>query len=258
MTDARARGPKPGWVKDTRFGAWLVNTDMWIEHVLRVSLTELIGLLGKRADSYPVIVDVGCGTGKALPVLAEAFAPHTLVGIDPDPALLARAGAAAGACRCRVDLRIGEAAALDLPDASVDLIFCHQTFHHLRHPQSAAREFHRVLKPGAVLLFAESCAPFIRSLLVRLLFRHPMDAQMHAEEYVALLRDTGFEITADRIATPYPWWSRPDVGFLEWIGRPLPAAPAKTVLHLCAFKPTTEPAIIPDASTSMPGGRRRA
>jgi ubiquinone/menaquinone biosynthesis C-methylase UbiE len=135
-----------------------------------------------------------------------------------------------------VELQLGEATALQLPDRSVDMIFCHQTFHHVPDPRRAASEFYRVLKPGGVLLFAESCAPFIRSTLVRLLFRHPMDAQMLAEEYLGLLRSTGFEFGADNVATPYPWWSRPDLGFLEWIGRPVPTPPEKTVLNLSAFK----------------------
>lgn len=228
------------WVKDTRFGAWLVSSDLWVDHVLRVALTDLIGLLGKRADAYPVILDVGCGIGKALPILDEAFAPQTLVGVDPDPDMIARAHAVVDRCRCPVELRVGEAAALGLADSSVDMIFCHQTFHHTVDPVQAAREFYRVLRPGGVLLFAESCAPFIRSLLVRLLFRHPLLAQMSADEYLTLLRATGFEFGEKNVATPYPWWSRPDLGFLEWIGRPAPVASETTVLNLSAFKRHTD------------------
>ena len=73
--------------------------------------------------------------------------------------MIDRAGAAGARCRCRVELRLGHAAALGLPDQSVDMIFCHQTFHHAPDPPRAAREFYRVLRPGGVLLFSPSRAP---------------------------------------------------------------------------------------------------
>jgi len=224
------------WVRDTRFGTWLITSDVWVQHVLRVALAQLLQLLGARTRSYSAILDVGCGGGKALPILAETFAPETLVGLDPDPDMIVRAGAIAAGCRCRVELRVGQATALELADRSLDMIFCHQTFHHIPDPERAAREFYRVLKPGGVLLLSESCAPFIRSLLVRLLFRHPMDAQRLAEEYLLMLRATGFDFTRENVATPYPWWSRPDLGLLEWLGRPVPARHAETVLNVAAFK----------------------
>jgi len=225
------------WVRDTRFGTWLITSDVWVQHVIGVALAQLLQLLGARTRSYTAILDVGCGGGKALPILAETFTPETLVGLDPDPDMIARAGPIAARCACRVELRVGQATALGLADKSLDMIFCHQTFHHVADPERAAREFFRVLKPGGVLLLSESCAPFIRSLLVRLLFRHPMEGQRLAQEYLLLLRKTGFDFTSDNVATPYPWWSRPDLGLLEWLGRPVPTEHEETVLNVAAFKP---------------------
>lgn len=224
------------WVRDTRFGAWLVTSDLWVNFVVRVALGQLVVLLGRRRRRYDVILDVGCGGGGALPLLDRRFAPHTLVAVDPDPEMIARARAAAARCRCRVELKVGQATKLDLPDDSLDMIFCHQTFHHVGEPDRAARELYRVLKPGGVLLFSESCAPFIRSLPVRVLFRHPMDAQRLAAEYLALLSTTGFAFTPKHVSTPYPWWSRPDLGLLQWLGRPVPSHRAETVVNVVAFK----------------------
>ena len=39
---------------------------------------------------------------------------------------------------------------------------------------AAVRGFHRVLKPGGMLLLTESCRRYILSWLIRILFRHPM------------------------------------------------------------------------------------
>ena len=168
---------RDGWVRDTRFGAWLVTSELWARFVVRVAFRQLLGQLGRRRRRYQTILDVGCGGGAALPLLDRRFAPARLLGVDPDPAMIAWAERAAVRCRCPVDLKVGDATALELADDSLDMIFCHQTFHHVSNPDGAAREFYRVLRPGGVLLFSESCAPFIRSWLVRALFRHPMSAQ---------------------------------------------------------------------------------
>lgn len=232
-------GGVPGpWLPDTRFGGWLVSREVWSAYVVAVALTDLVRLLGReRGDArYPAILDVGCGAGMAFALLEDAFRPEVLVGLDPDPGMLGRAARRAARCRSRVDLRCATATRVPLSDQSVDMIFCHQTLHHVLQPETAAREFHRVLRPGGVLLLSESCAPFIRSLRVRLLFRHPMHAQRRSDEYLALLGDAGFAFTEANVATPYPWWSRWDLGVLERLGRPPRGRRPQMVLHLAAVR----------------------
>jgi SAM-dependent methyltransferase len=47
---------------------------------------------------------------------------------------------------------IGDAQALGIADASVDLVLCTEVLEHLPEPQKAIDEFERVLKPGGTLL----------------------------------------------------------------------------------------------------------
>jgi SAM-dependent methyltransferase len=225
------------WVRETRFGTWFLGTGIWLQYVLDCAVSDLDSLLGTDRRRFRSILDAGCGHGQAFRLLEERFHPDAILGVDVDPEMVARASETAGACAGRVEARLGDITALELPDASVDMVFCHQTLHHVRDQERALRELHRVLEPGGVLLLAESCRRFIRSAPVRLFFRHPMEVQRSAGEHLDLLRAAGFEFGDGGVSTPYPWWSRPDLGIAEWLGRPPPRDPEPTLVEVVAFRP---------------------
>ncbi|HKY91351.1 MAG TPA: class I SAM-dependent methyltransferase [Nevskiaceae bacterium] len=203
-------------VEETRFGVWFLGTQVWKEHVLQRAIKDLRRLAGDRMPVAPILADVGCGSGQSFSLLCEHFAPRRLIGVDVDPAALARAAAAArGLPGHAIDLHRGTSAAMPLPSESVDVLFCHQTFHHFVDQDSALAEFRRVLRPGGLLLFAESTRAYIHSWIIRLLFRHPMDVQKTAPEYLAMVRAGGFTVADEAISYPYLWWSRSDLGVLE-------------------------------------------
>lgn len=224
------------WVRETSFGTWFIGTKLWRHHVIRATLADLQRLIPPRIH-YPVVVDVGCGCGRALRLLDIVFRPEMLIGVDIDRVQLRRGVAEVKRCRAKVALRVSNGACLPIPDRAVDMVFCHQTFHHFCDQETAVHEFYRVLRPGGTLLFAESCRRYIRSLPIRLLFRHPMQVQKSADEYLRLLRHAGFEVRQDAVSTPYLWWSRPDLGLLEWLGRPVPVAREETLLNVAALRP---------------------
>lgn len=216
-------GKHAGGVPETRFGTWFQGTTVWYRYVLLEALAELERLLAHPSGRFARVLDVGCGRGRALRALEDRFQPDVVIGVDLDPSAIERAAQAAAECSCRIDLRVADVTKLELPDASVDLAFCHQTLHHLTDQANALAELHRVLVPNGVLLLAESCRPFIDSPLVRLLFRHPMEVQRSADEYLALLRSAGFEFRADQTSMPDLWWARRDLGLRARLGRRVPA-----------------------------------
>lgn len=229
------------YVEETRFGFWFLQSHTWQHHVLRVAINDLRGLFSEPLPEAPVLLDAGCGQGKSFRLLAEAFAPARMIGLDADPHSLDCSRAEAERLGLEVQLVSSDCAAIALPDASVDLLFCHQTFHHLVEQERALAEFWRVLKPGGYLLFAESTRYYIDTWVIRWLFRHPMHVQRTAEQYLEMLRGQGFVFEARNVSYPYLWWSRSaDFGLLERWGLRNPPPPGQrneTLVNAVARKP---------------------
>ena len=224
-------------VPETAFGKWFLRTETWTVHVLERALKDLERMM--PADGvYPVVADVGCGYGRSLHKLQQRFAPQRLIGMDIDPEMLQESAKEVAAHGVQAEFICCSSSNITLPDNSVDLLFCHQTFHHLIDQESAIREFYRVLKPGGVLLFAESTRRYIHSWVIRLLFRHPMDVQKTAPEYLAMVRAAGFSVPDSAVSYPFLWWSREDLGVAETLLRiKPPEVREETLINLVAVKP---------------------
>lgn len=236
MNNSLENTPRISFVEETGFGLWFLDTDTWFTHVLTRALNDLQRLM-EPGRAYADILDVGCGRGKSSRLLDERFQPQSITALEPDAQLLRTAATITARCKSKVSLLHASATAIPVPDNNFDMVFCHQTFHHIADQESAIREFYRVLRPGGVLLFAESTKRYIHSWMIRYLFRHPMEAQKTAEEYIALIRQSGFELPPQKISLPYLWWSRGDLGALEWLGLKPPAQREETLVNAVATRP---------------------
>jgi SAM-dependent methyltransferase len=133
--------------------AWDAHAADWIawarepdhDHFFwRLSLPALLELLpapGRRT------LDLACGEGRVSRVLAGRG--HHVVGVEASPALAAAAREAAPA----IEVLDGDAAALPLPDAAVDLVVCSMALLNFDDLDGALREAARVLEPGGRLCF---------------------------------------------------------------------------------------------------------
>lgn len=90
------------------------------------------------------VLDVATGTGLVLRSILDRQLIPNLVGIDLSPGMLAVAKRELPSAT----FHMADAAALPLPDASVDLVTCVTALHIIPDTAAAIREWRRVLKPG--------------------------------------------------------------------------------------------------------------
>jgi ubiquinone/menaquinone biosynthesis C-methylase UbiE len=139
-----------------------------------------------------VALDIGCGTGRALPALREAVGPHgTVIAADLTPEMLRQAclhGRAENAA-----LVLADARHLPLADASVDAIFAAGLITHLPDPEEGLRQLARVTRPGGLLIL------FHPSGRAALAARHGRtltpDEPLAATPLERLTRATGWSLT---------------------------------------------------------------
>jgi SAM-dependent methyltransferase len=96
------------------------------------------------------ILDVGCGPGTITAGLADRVPRGRVTGIDSVPDVLDQAREQA-AGRGNLDFTVGDAYALDYPDATFCVVHAHQVLQHLGDPVRALTEMRRVTKPGGLI-----------------------------------------------------------------------------------------------------------
>ncbi|WP_196139458.1 class I SAM-dependent methyltransferase [Aliikangiella sp. G2MR2-5] len=225
------------YVDETGFGKWFLRTHTWKLHVLERALKDLEQLIPDKKANYDTVVDVGCGYGHSLPKLKARFSPQRLIGLDISEEMIEATEKVSIKNSLNAELILCSSEKIPLEDNSVDLLFCHQTFHHIIEQEKAIDEFYRILKPGGIFLFAESTKRYINSYLIRYLFRHPMKVQKTAQEYIELIRSSGFRVSDESISLPFLWWSREDLGIRETLlGIAPPQKREETLVNLVATK----------------------
>jgi ubiquinone/menaquinone biosynthesis C-methylase UbiE len=99
------------------------------------------------------VLEIGVGSGLNFPMYGKQV--EFVYGIDPSERLLAIARRRATASGVPVELLLGSATAIPLPDNSVDTVVMTWTLCSIPDPLAALREMRRVLKPNGNLCFVE-------------------------------------------------------------------------------------------------------
>jgi SAM-dependent methyltransferase len=107
---------------------------------------------GEVAAAYSggKILEIGSGPGRLAVRLAREAPGMTLTGVDISDAMVERAArrAAGAGLSERVRFKVGDVAAMPLPDGEFDGVVSTLSLHHWPEPTHGLAEIHRVLKPG--------------------------------------------------------------------------------------------------------------
>ena len=188
-------------------------------------------LFAQRFAEHRRILDVACGSGYGLPLLAHAG--HAVVGADADFEALRTARACAGARVVRSD-----ACRLPFGDASWDVVTSFETIEHLQDRRAFVDEIRRVLVPGGVCVMSTPNANYTRP--VDGVPRNPFHVHEYTpEEFASELRRRfaqvellGQTLSARFVVSPFwddqqrmPRWPVPQLRLMTWrLLRRMPAA----------------------------------
>jgi ubiquinone/menaquinone biosynthesis C-methylase UbiE len=161
------------------------------------------------------VLELAAGTARNLPYYP---AGAKVTGIELSPEMTALGRKRAEDLGRQIDLRVGDAEALDFPDESFDTVVCTYGLCTIPDDAAAVREAKRVLRPGGRILLAEhvrSPNPIVRAIQ-RVIdpLAHRVGGDHLLREPLGHLAEQGFEV--DEI-------KRSKGGFVELVSARRPA-----------------------------------
>ncbi|WP_043114832.1 methyltransferase domain-containing protein [Solimonas soli] len=141
---------------------------------------QLLEQLGAQQSQARCIVDLGCGTGLAVPLLRERYPDARVIGLDRAAGMIDVARGTA-----LRDAVVADAQALPFAAASVDLLYANLSLQWCPRPQAALREAARVLRPDGLLAMAVPGPATLQEL--RLAWRQ-IDDDEHVHRFAPLDR----------------------------------------------------------------------
>ena len=144
------------------------------------------------------VLEVGCGRGVGVEVLLDRLGAAHVRASDFDPEQVERARRRLhGRSPQSYTLSTADAAALELPDASVDAVVSFGTLHHVPAWRDAVTEVARVLRPGGRFLFEEVPRHVLDTRAFRTLTEHPREDRFEAPEFAEELARHGLHGTGE-------------------------------------------------------------
>lgn len=166
--------------------------------IRRQALPALHEAFAGRDQRKLSLLDVGCGTGRFLDFVKQAWPRLAVHGLDMSDAYIRHARRHLRG-RSRTSFAVGKAESIPLPDNSQDAVTSIFLFHELppKVRRQALSEFARVLKPGGRLVLLNSLQRGDRQDYEGLLelfpqnYHEPYYASYLDEDFAALVRDCG-------------------------------------------------------------------
>jgi ubiquinone/menaquinone biosynthesis C-methylase UbiE len=162
------------------------------------------------------VLEIGIGTGRNLP---HYRADVSLIGIELSPAMLEIARARARELGREVDLRVGDAQALEFPDDSFDAVVCTLSLCTIPDDRAAVAEVRRVLRPGGRFLLLEHVRSPVLPVRLGQRLLDPLAVRFEADH---LLREPLEHLRAERFEVER--FERSKLGIVERVVARKPAA----------------------------------
>lgn len=137
-------------------------------------------------DSGHRVLDVACGTGTLLQMVAERHPSATLTGIDIDCKVLGRAKAKIGS---KAVLELASATAIPFVSGTFDIVLSSLAFHHLTREEKVAamQEIRRVLRPGGAFHLGDFGPPHTAVMRISSFLTEKLGREHVADNYAGLL-----------------------------------------------------------------------
>ena len=180
------------------------------------------------------VLDVGCGTGDFLRLLAPIVSPGTAVGVDLSETMIAEARQRSAENLGNLSFRVGSVLELPFPAESFDRVIATQLLLHVPDPQKALLEIRRVLAPSGVVSITEidwgtlvvqssdnelgrrfsdlACRELRNGLIIR-----ELPGQLRELGFNHILIAPEVEVAQDLDAF-YKWFVEPSLGHFKKIG----------------------------------------
>ncbi len=143
------------------------------------------------------IVDAGCGTGRAIPLLQKRFRKARIIALDIAESMLQKAWRRASFLH-RPRLLCADMQAIPLADECVDLVFSSLGLQWCNDPVTAFAEVLRVLKPGGLFVFTTFGPDTLKEL--RASWR-AVDDHVHVNDFIDM-HDLGDALLQTGYAEP--------------------------------------------------------
>jgi ubiquinone/menaquinone biosynthesis C-methylase UbiE len=196
----RARAQFEKWA--TSYDRSLFNELVFFP-TIRTCQEEILRWQARREPAPYRLLDVGCGTGTLLTVLARDPLAQLLVGLDYTAAMARRMAEKAARCDGGPRLYAVQADSEHLPfaDRSFDVITCCHSFHHYPHQAAVLRGFRRVLRPGGLLILVDGFRDNVIGWVVFDVFVAAVERHVHHASWSQLrtmILEAGFSELAQR------------------------------------------------------------
>jgi malonyl-CoA O-methyltransferase len=123
------------------------------DFVHTVTRDGLFARLAPAIIDADVVVDLGCATGSAIPILTKRFRGAKIVAVDLSGPMLERCRAKQG-WLSRTSVLQADASALPFADQSIDVVFANLLLPWINEPEQVTREVSRVLREDGLFVFA--------------------------------------------------------------------------------------------------------